>query len=78
MGHIWDPPDVGIGQQFLAPKIVKTQNYNNAIFKRSVENKMVIKQEKSNYMVVKDHLNLLSLGCILMGLTLKQRKKLFT
>ena len=46
------PSDVGIGQQFLANNTFKTKSYNNAIFEWSVENKMVINQEKSNYMVI--------------------------
>ena len=44
--------DVAIGQLFLPQNTFKTQSYNNAICDWSEHNKMVINQEKFNYMVI--------------------------
>jgi hypothetical protein len=44
--------DIAIGQRFLPQNTFKTQSYNNAINDWSEHNKMVINQDKSNYMVI--------------------------
>ena len=43
--------DVATGQKFLAPNTFKTQEYNNSISKWTTHNKMVLNEDKSNYMV---------------------------
>ena len=46
------PSDVAVGQQFLPQITFKTQSYNNAIFDWSQKNKMILNQDKSNYMLI--------------------------
>ena len=46
------PSDLAPGQLFLPPDTFKTQMYNDHIFQWSNSNKMVINQQKSNYMVI--------------------------
>jgi hypothetical protein len=46
------PSDLAPGQLFLPPTTFKTQIYNDGIFQWSNDNKMVLNQEKSNYMVI--------------------------
>ena len=46
------PSNLAPGQSFLPPDKFKTQRYNDHIFRWSNNNKMVIKQEKSNYMMI--------------------------
>ena len=40
------------GQLFLPPDTFKLQMYNDTLFQRSNSNKVVINQQKSNYMVI--------------------------
>ena len=46
------PSDVAICQQFLPQISFKTQTYNDFIVDWSERNKMVLKQDKSNYIVI--------------------------
>ena len=49
LSHV--PSDVATGQKFLAPITFKTQEYNNSISQWTTQNKMVLNEDKSNYMV---------------------------
>ena len=46
------PSDVATGQKFLAASTFKTQDYNDSISQWTSNNKMVLNEDKSNYMVI--------------------------
>ena len=45
------PSDVAVGQLFLPPDTLKTQKYNDAIATWTTNNKMILNEDKCNYMV---------------------------
>ena len=49
--HSHVPSDVATEQKFLAAGTLKTQQYNTSICKWTTTNKMILNEEKSNYMV---------------------------
>ena len=71
------PSDVAVGQQFLPQITFKTQAYNDAIFDWSQKNKMILNQDKSNYMVISKSLDKFSTRLNINGAVLERKEEIF-
>ena len=70
------PSDVAVGQKFLPQRTFKTQTYNDCIFDWSKRNKMVLNQEKSNYMVISRSIDPFSTRLHINGTILERKEEI--